>query len=71
MANTTIIVTSAEEDWETKKQDLDDFRAKLRQQQVSHSFSEQIRWTWPSGNMVLEYVWRYDFPEGIDFSSLG
>lgn len=68
MANTTIILTSAEDNWETTKAKLDNFRAALRAQQIQHSYSEQIRWTWPSGDMTLEYVWRYDFPEGIDFN---
>lgn len=68
MANTTIIVTSSEDGWEQTKAQLDNFRAALVSQQIQHSFSEQTRWTWPGGDLLLEYVWRYDFPEGIDFN---
>ena len=68
MANTTIIITSSDHDAQVMKSKLDKFRAALRAKKIEHTFSEQIRWTWPGGTEALEYVWIYDFPSGIDFN---
>ena len=68
MANTNIILTSSEDDAQVMKLKLDKFRAVLRANKIEHTFSEQIRWTWPEDTEVLEYVWRYEFPAGIDFN---
>lgn len=68
MANTTIILSSSEDNYQTVKTKLDNFRKELRTQHIQHSYTEQIRYLYPDGTESLEYVWRYDFPEGIDFN---
>ena len=68
MANTNIVLTSTEDDAQATKLKLDQFRAALRAKKIEHTYSEQIRWTWPGDTQALEYVWHYEFPTGIDFN---